>query len=123
MALSLWARELNSGDRTLTEFTKVATTDEVADGEMVVVTTMGGQDVVIARVGEDYFAFDAICTHAFGMLDQGELHGYEVECPIHDGRFDMRTGKPTKFPAIRPITAYKVQVAGSDILIGPQQSE
>jgi nitrite reductase/ring-hydroxylating ferredoxin subunit len=108
---------------TLTEFTKVATINEVGDGEMMVVTTMGGNDVVIARVGDEYFAFDAICSHAFGMLDQGELHGYDIECPIHDGRFDIRTGKATKFPAYRPITAYAVQISGTDVLIGPPRTE
>lgn len=101
------------------EFLKVATVADLADGEMMLVTP-GGEEILLARIGGRYFAIDALCTHAFGMLDQGTLSGFEVECPIHEGRFDLRTGQPTREPAEEPVQTYAVQVQGDDILIGPR---
>jgi naphthalene 1,2-dioxygenase system ferredoxin subunit len=104
----------------LTEFTPVARVGELADGEMTLVTPQN-QEVVLARVGDAYYAIGAICSHAFGMLDQGTLYGCEVECPIHTGRFDVRTGRPTRPPAGRPVMTYEVRVEGEQILVGPRQ--
>ena len=103
------------------QFVRVARVGELEDGAMMLVTPED-QEVVLARVGDEYYAVDALCSHAYGMLDQGELVGYEVECPIHTGRFDVRTGKATCMPALRPIGAYPVRVDGEDILVGPKAS-
>lgn len=102
----------------MTDFVKVAAVGDLASGEMRLVTA-NGDDVVLARVGDEYFAVEVLCSHAFGMLDGGTLHGYELECPIHVGRFDLRTGSPTQFPAEDPIATYAVRVEDGAILIGP----
>src|SRR4051794_35071712 len=99
-------------------FVKVASVGDIAGGELRLVSA-GGAEIVVARVGDDFWAFEAICTHAFGMLDEGELVGHEVVCPIHEGRFDIRTGRATHPPAIKPLVTYDVRVEGDDILVGP----
>jgi nitrite reductase/ring-hydroxylating ferredoxin subunit len=101
------------------QFVRVAGVGDLEDGAMMLVTPED-QEIVLARVGDEYYAVDALCTHAYGMLDQGELEGYELECPIHAGRFDVRTGKATCRPALLPIGAYAVRVDGEDILVGPK---
>jgi nitrite reductase/ring-hydroxylating ferredoxin subunit len=105
----------------LSEFVPVARVGDLADGEMTLITPQG-QEVVLARVGDEYFAIGAICSHAYGMLDQGTLYGYEVECPIHTGRFDVRTGRARRPPAIQPIMSYEVRIEGDQILVGPRQA-
>ena len=103
----------------LGEFVKVAKVGDLADGDMMLVTP-NNEEVLLARVNGEYFAVDNWCTHTGGMLDQGELFEYEIECPIHEGRFDVRTGEPTQFPAEEPVTSYAVRIEGDDILVGPQ---
>ena len=102
----------------LSEFVKVAKVGDLAEGEMMLVTP-NGEEVLLARINGDYFAIDNWCSHTGGMLDQGELLGYEVECPIHEGRFDLRTGEATQYPAEEPQMPYAVRVEGDDILLGP----
>ena len=78
---------------------------DVSEGEVVVVQAFG-RDLAVVKVGSELFCIDAVCTHAFGFLDEGQLEGYEIECPLHGGRFDVRTGKPTHEPAEVPLGTY-----------------
>lgn len=84
---------------------------ELADGAMVAVD-VAGREILLARVGDEVFALDNVCSHAEGWLDMGTLHPStcEVECPMHEGRFDLRTGQPTHEPCELPVTRYAVQV-------------
>jgi len=100
-------------------FVPVASVGDLADGALMLVT-LDGEEILLARVGDEYFAVDALCTHAYGMLDQGDLVGHEVRCPFHAGRFDVRTGRATCPPAVRPVATYAVEVRGGDILVGPR---
>ena len=50
------------------------------------------------------------CSHAKASLTEGWLEGHEVCCPVHDGRFDLRTGKALCFPATDPIQTFASQV-------------
>jgi 3-phenylpropionate/trans-cinnamate dioxygenase ferredoxin component len=106
----------------LKEFVKVATKASLPQEGMVSVT-VGGDDILIARIGERVFALSDWCTHAAGRLHEGRLRAdaCEVMCPIHTGCFDLRTGEPTRPPADEPVVAYSVRVEGDDILVGPKQ--
>ncbi len=81
-----------------------------------------GEELLLARRGDEFFVLDSVCSHALGYLDQGTLVGCEIECPLHDGRFDLRTGRATRDPAVDPIRAYQVRVEGTAILVGPAKS-
>jgi nitrite reductase/ring-hydroxylating ferredoxin subunit len=48
-------------------------------------------------------------------LNEGELDGFEIECPRHGARFDVRTGDATVMPAIMPIDTFEVRVEGDDV--------
>jgi nitrite reductase/ring-hydroxylating ferredoxin subunit len=100
------------------DFVKVARSDDLADGQMTLVT-VGNQDILLARINGNFFAIGNWCPHALGQLDQGELIGFEVECPLHSGRFDVRTGEPTCEPADVPVASFAVRVEGQDVLVGP----
>ncbi len=55
-------------------------------------TKIGKRDIAIARVGDEVFALSNVCRHAFGPLADGFMDGYEVMCPWHGWRYDVRTG-------------------------------
>lgn len=55
-----------------------------------------------------------------GPLADGSIEGYEVECPWHGSKFDVRTGEVTSPPAGEPEPAYQIKVDGNNILIKKQ---
>lgn len=65
---------------------------DLADGAMIAVT-LDGQELLIARVGDEYFAADERCPHMGGHLARGRLEGTVVVCPRHGSRFDLRDGR------------------------------
>ena len=105
-----------------TEFEKVAKVGDLADGQMMSVIA-GRMEIMLARVGDEYFALDDYCTHADALLDQGILHAdtYEVECPLHEGMYDLRTGEPTGEPVEDAAIVFAVKIEGDDILVGPKE--
>lgn len=53
---------------------------------------VGKRDIALARVGDQFFALSNVCRHAFAPLAEGTLDGYELVCPWHGWRYDVRTG-------------------------------
>ena len=106
----------------LTEFTKVATLGDLTEDGMISVV-VDNDEILLARIGEVYFAIEGWCSHAAGLLHEGYLHAdtFEVECPVHEGFFDLRTGEAVAPPAEDPVKVYDVRVEGDDILVGPKQ--
>ena len=105
----------------LDEFTVVAKVGDLTDNTMINIIA-GNEEILLAKVDGEYFALEDACTHAFGMLSDGDLHSdtCEVQCPIHEGRFDLRTGMATAEPAEEPVPAYEVRIEGENILVGPK---
>lgn len=99
-------------------FIKVASSTELAEGEMKCVDAHG-REVVLARVKGEIFAFDAVCSHQLAYLEEGELRDYTVVCPLHNGAFDIRTGAATARPATQPIKVYACRLEGDDVLVQP----
>lgn len=65
-----------------------------------------GVRVAVCRTESGVFAIEDVCSHDSGPLDQGELIGDEIECPRHGARFDVRTGKALRLPAVRPVKSF-----------------
>lgn len=77
-----------------------------------------GIPLCVARLdtGEVY-AISDICSHEEVELSEGDLQGYEVECPAHGSRFDVRTGDVSGLPAEEPVKTYAVAIEGEDIYV------
>jgi nitrite reductase/ring-hydroxylating ferredoxin subunit len=65
-----------------------------------------GRDILVLKIEEDYFAIHNVCTHAFALMVGGFVEGYEIECPLHGARFDVRTGMNLTPPAVRPLDVF-----------------
>jgi 3-phenylpropionate/trans-cinnamate dioxygenase ferredoxin component len=100
----------------MAEWTKVASVKDLAPGGKIVVD-VDGQSIALYHVEGKFYATDDICTHDGGPLAYGALEGYEIVCPRHGARFDVRTGKALCMPAFVPIDTYPVKVEGQDILV------
>ena len=97
-------------------FVKVTSTKEILPSKMKEVQT-DGENICIANIEGKYYAIGSICTHEGGPLADGTLEGYEVECPWHGSKFDVRTGEVTNPPASEPEPSYEIKVDGNDVLI------
>lgn len=73
---------------------------------------IAGHHIALYRVGNEYYATSNICTHAEALLSDGMLDGCEIECPLHMGRFDIRTGEALTSPVEIDIQTYPVRVVG-----------
>ena len=78
---------------------------------------VAGRDIALYRTGGGIFATDNICTHGQGRLCEGFLLDHEIECPLHQGRFDIRTGLATEAPATEAIRTYPVRIEGRRVLL------
>lgn len=93
----------------------VCRVDDLAPGQVKHVK-VGKADIALARVGDEFFALSNVCRHAFGPLADGVLEGYEVMCPWHGWRYDVRAGT-TDHPDVE-VKTYPVTVRYGEVLIG-----
>lgn len=76
------------------------------------------EPVVILNLAGNLYAVGDICTHDNGPLGDGELEGFDLVCPRHGARFDIRDGKAKRGPAFRDIPTYTVKKEDGKIYIG-----
>lgn len=91
-----------------------AALSDVKEGEPLGIE-IAGQHVALYRVADEYYATGNICTHAEALLSDGMLDGCEIECPLHMGRFDIRTGEALTSPVEVDIPIYPVRISGDRI--------
>jgi naphthalene 1,2-dioxygenase system ferredoxin subunit len=80
-------------------------------------TVVAGRDIALFRVGDAVFATDNLCTHGHARLCEGYVEGHEIECPLHQGRFDLRTGLATCAPATASLKTYPVRIEGGRVVL------
>ena len=98
------------------DFIRVAVTKDIQPSQMKEVE-VAGEKVCVINVDGKFYAIDNVCTHEGGPLAEGTLEGYEVECPWHGSRFDVRTGEVINPPAETPEPVYEVKVEDNNILV------
>ena len=76
------------------DFVKVAEPKDIGPSSMKAVD-VNGEKVCNINIQGNYYAIGNVCTHMGGPLNEGTLEGFEVECPWHGSKFDIRTGEPT----------------------------
>lgn len=71
----------------------------------------GDTPIAVINVDGELYAIEDICTHDGGELTGGDIEGFEIECPRHGARFDIRTGAVLCPPAYEPIAKFPVRVS------------
>jgi nitrite reductase/ring-hydroxylating ferredoxin subunit len=87
---------------------------EVAAGKMTTVS-VEGQQVAVANVEGQFYAFVDRCTHLGCPLSPGNLTGKVITCMCHGSQFDVTTGDVVSGPAHIPIDTYPLHVAGDEL--------
>ena len=95
---------------------KVANASEVPeDGTLLV--HLGAEPVCLYNIGGKILATHDTCTHGQASLADGFIDGEEIECPLHQGKFHIATGKAVGEPCTEDIRAYAVKIEGGAVLL------
>ena len=94
----------------------VGSKGKIAEGE-VAEGRAGEEQIAIYNVDGTFYATGNVCTHAFALLSDGWLDGDVIECPLHAGRFEVKTGKALGPPVDCDIKTYPVRVVGDEIQV------
>ena len=102
---------------------------DLESGQMKPIT-VEGQEILIARTSDEYYAVSNICPHRGGRLSDGKLEGSIIECPVHGSRFNITNGRVIRrlkggfagrllglLKVISSIKTYKIEVEGNSIKI------
>lgn len=93
----------------MSDWTPLIRFDDIEAGDVTRVD-VGGRKLAIHDTGEGLFVTDALCTHGGADLADGYLDGCTIECPLHQGCFDVRDGRALFAPAVRPLKTWPVRV-------------
>jgi nitrite reductase/ring-hydroxylating ferredoxin subunit len=75
----------------------------------VIGAEVGGRNIALYRIGDKIYATDNICTHAYALLSDGYVEDGCIECPLHQGRFDIATGKGQGAPITADLEIFSVK--------------
>ncbi len=95
-------------------WTDLLAADALAPDDVTAIAGPAGE-IALYSVGGRVWATDNQCSHGQARLCEGFLLDHEIECPLHQGRFDVRNGQPACAPAATPIRCYPVKVEGGRV--------
>ncbi|WP_137174153.1 non-heme iron oxygenase ferredoxin subunit [Massilia sp. HP4] len=85
--------------------------------EDVIGVAAAGKDLALYSVEGQVYATDNICTHGHARLCDGFLEGFEIECPLHQGKFDIRDGRPMCEPVTDAVRTYPVKIDSGRVFV------
>jgi naphthalene 1,2-dioxygenase system ferredoxin subunit len=94
----------------------VAAVDAVPTGDVIGVI-VEVKDIALYEVEGEVFATDNNCTHGRARMSDGFLEGREIECPLHQGRFDVCTGRALCAPLTEDIRTYPVKIENQRVML------
>ncbi|HAT35849.1 MAG TPA: hypothetical protein DCS82_09045 [Rhodospirillaceae bacterium] len=78
---------------------------------------IGEDDIALYNVDGEIFATHNICTHVYASLAKGFQEGDVIECPLHDGRFNIKTGKALCPPVERDLKIYETRIEDGMVFV------
>jgi 3-phenylpropionate/trans-cinnamate dioxygenase ferredoxin subunit len=79
---------------------------------------LGGKVYAVYNTPSGYYATDGLCTHEQADLADGLVMGEYIECPKHNARFHIPSGKVTRMPAKIDLQTYPVKTEDGKVYIG-----
>jgi 3-phenylpropionate/trans-cinnamate dioxygenase ferredoxin subunit len=95
---------------------RVAALSDLREGEPMPVR-FGAEAIALYRVGGEVHALADVCTHEFALLSQGFVEDGAIECPLHQAKFDIRTGRCLSPPATEDLKCYAVRIEGGEVFV------
>ncbi|MBL8333923.1 MAG: non-heme iron oxygenase ferredoxin subunit [Rubrivivax sp.] len=101
----------------MTQWFDLCARGDIPEGE-VIERIAGERTVALYALSDGVFATAAICTHGNARLCGGFVEDDgQIECPLHQGRFDIRSGKALCEPLEHDLAVYPVRVDGDRVWV------
>ncbi len=78
--------------------------------EWVTSVSLGSRQFAVYDTPAGIYVSLAFCTHGGANLCDGYFDGHIIECPLHQGYFDVRNGKALGAPATKPLRTFEVRI-------------
>jgi nitrite reductase/ring-hydroxylating ferredoxin subunit len=101
-------------------WTKVACPADIGGGECKGVH-IDGVEVALYNVKGRFYATSNICTHQRTLLTEGYLEGEYIECPLHQGRFNVITGEAEGPPVKVALRVFPVRIEDGEIQVDVEE--
>ncbi len=101
----------------MSERLRVCSVNDIEEEEIMRFDHGDNSLIVIHGPDGNFYATDGYCTHERQHLSEGIIDEFEIECPLHFGAYDYRTGDPTVAPVCVALKTYPVTVEGDDIFV------
>jgi naphthalene 1,2-dioxygenase system ferredoxin subunit len=96
----------------------IAAVADCPEGEIRGLTVEGHEIALYHLEGGEFCATGNVCTHGQALLSDGWLvDGHQVECPLHAGCFDVRTGQGMGSPIDEDLKTYPVREEGGQLFV------
>ena len=95
----------------------ICRTSDVLEGEFATRVVVDDVAYAVYRLGDRYYVSQDACSHGPGSLGEGTIIGEEIECPFHQGRFHIPTGKCMAAPAESDLKTYPVKVESDEVFV------
>ncbi|AHB04717.1 naphthalene 1,2-dioxygenase [Pandoraea pnomenusa 3kgm] len=95
---------------------EAASRDAIPEDDVIGVV-VAGREIALYGVDGEVFATDNVCTHGNARLCDGFLDGHEIECPLHQGKFDVRTGAALCAPLTEAVKIYPIRIEADKVYV------
>ena len=79
--------------------------------------TIENEQIALYLVDGNVYATHNVCTHQLALLSDGFLEDGCIECPLHQGKFDVKTGAALCAPVTAPVKTYRVQIEKGAVMV------
>ena len=97
-------------------WTRIADASQLQDEEVMPVT-LGSAQLALFRSAGEFHLTDNVCTHQFALLSDGYVEDGCIECPLHQGRFDLKTGAALAAPVTEPVRVFALREESGKVYV------
>jgi 3-phenylpropionate/trans-cinnamate dioxygenase ferredoxin subunit len=95
---------------------EVAAADSIGDDEAIGVK-VGKEEIMVCRSSGELHALHNVCTHQYALLSDGYIEDGCIECPLHQGRFNLKTGEAMCAPVTDAVKVFPIKTEGGKVFV------
>ena len=100
----------------MADWVRACACDDIEDEDLIR-WDHAGRTYAIYKAEDGFYCTDGMCTHEEEHLEEGLLTGHVIECPLHQGRFDIRTGEVISPPPFDDLNTYPVKAEDGQVYV------
>ena len=101
----------------MTTWTRACATEDIETEDLIRFDHADRSFAIYRSPDDRFYCTDGLCTHENVHLADGLVMGDVIECPMHNGQFDYRTGEAKRAPACEALRTYPVKVENGEVFI------